>query len=497
MQSVEALPFDISAVIVVFVYICALMIIAFVCRIQNKGDTPEKFFLANRGLGLIVVIFTLYATQYSANTLLGFTGRTYRVGFSWLLTIQFFIAVIIFYLLYIPKLQKLAVKYRFITPNDYLMYRFGSKALVLIASVVMLVAMCNFLTAQLMAMGRILEGLVGPNFPEIDFYFYGAIFLAIIMVLYETIGGMLAVAWTDLIQGVILLVSFIILLFMTTQMYGGLSEASQLLQKRDEISALKLAVPNALGIREWISFILLMGLGAALYPQAIQRAYAAKSSKILYVGFACMLFFPFISALIAVVVGIIGAAYVSGLSGAQADQIVPVLMSQVMQSSTFGYWFVAIMFAGILAAMMSTADSLLLSISSVVTIDIYRGILNPQATDKQLARMGKILSWVLMAFLVWVAIQLRDTTLVKLLERKFDLLVQLAPAFLLGINWPSLKVKPVIWGLLIGLVIALFLAFCVNGKIWGFHAGLYALVVNFIIAIGASLLQQDRHTVNG
>ena len=86
----------------------------------------------------------------------------------------------------------------------------------------------------------------------------------------------------------------------------------------------------------------------------------------------------------------------------------------------------------------------------------------------------------------------------KHLARKFDLLVQLSPAFFLGLHWSGLRPRPVFVGLIAGLVIALGLAFGVSGKPWGIHAGLYGLPVNLVLAVGGSLLApKERPTVPG
>ena len=79
------------------------------------------------------------------------------------------------------------------------------------------------------------------------------------------------------------------------------------------------------------------------------------------------------------------------------------------------------------------------------------------------------------------------------MDRKFDLLVQLVPAFMLGIHWSGLKAGPTLAGLVAGLIVALSLAFgpfdaVVAGKAWGFHPGLYGLVVNVALAVVGSLV---------
>ena len=134
----------------------------------------------------------------------------------------------------------------------------------------------------------------------------------------------------------------------------------------------------------------------------------------------------------------------------------------------------------------------------MVTKDVYGGCFRCNATQAELTRVGKLCSWALIVFLVWLAIMLKDkASLISLIDRKFDILVQLVPAFMLGIRWGQLQAGPVVIGLVTGLLVSLALAFgpfdfVVAGKIWGFHPGLYGLLINLLIAVGGSLLLKDR-----
>ena len=135
----------------------------------------------------------------------------------------------------------------------------------------------------------------------------------------------------------------------------------------------------------------------------------------------------------------------------------------------------------------------MLSISSMFTKDIYSVHFSPTAPESGLTRIGKRCSWAVLAALAVLAILLKDqTSLSTLIDRKFDVLVQLVPAFMIGIHWPGLKTGPTLTGLVAGLIVALSLAFgpfdfVVGGKVWGFHPGLYGLAVNLAIAVGGSL----------
>ncbi|HIN30246.1 TPA: sodium:solute symporter family protein, partial [Candidatus Poribacteria bacterium] len=348
----EILPFGPAALTVIFLYILSLIGIGWIGYRAREDNSMKDFYLAGRGFGFLVLLLTLYATQYSGNTLFGFTGKTYRIGFSWVMSLHFMTAIIVCYLIFAPKLYHRAKQKGFITPVDFLDDRFRSNAISLIAAFVMIVALINYALAQLMAMGRAFQGLVSIN--PVQAYIYGVIFLAIIMGIYETLGGLRAVAWTDVIQGLILMCGFAIMLVLVFSKYGSIGIATEQIFRNADPEIVKKAMPpDWQRVREWLSYILVVGLGGALYPQAIQRIYAARSETVLRRSLTVMAFLPLTTTLIALIVGVMAIAHHPGLKGAQADQILMIICRQVQAGSTFGYWLVVLLFAAVLAAIMS------------------------------------------------------------------------------------------------------------------------------------------------
>lgn len=479
------LPFGFGAWLFFSAYLCSLLLLGWLGRKARKEDSLQDFYLAGRGFSFFVLFLTLYATQYSGNTVFGVTGASYRLGFPWLISVHYMLAIIVFMRTYAFKLQTLARSRNYVTPVDYLKDRFHSRLLATISSIVMIVALSNYLLAQLMTMGRALQGLAGPA-GDIA-YNYGVISLALIMVIYGTLGGLRAIAWTDVIQGSVLFVGFFVLLLLVINQFGPLSIATETIAQASDLD--KLERPNSSMLREWLSYIFLVGIGGALYPQFIQRIYSARTTQGLRQSFAVMAFMPFITALIAVIIGIYALAYIPGLEGAATDQALSSILRIVQEQSLFGYALVVLIFSAVLAALMSTADSAMLSISSMFIKDIYGVHIRPNASEQELTRLGKRCSWIVVGLLSLLAILLKEqTSLIGLLDRKFDLLVQLAPAFMLGIHWSGLRTGPVLIGLVLGIIIALTLAFgpfsfVVAGKVWGFHPGLYGLAVNLFYAI--------------
>tara|TARA_B100000953_G_scaffold80903_1_gene65928 strand:+ start:13810 stop:15291 length:1482 start_codon:yes stop_codon:yes gene_type:complete len=486
--------FDQTALIFIGIYLSTLIIIGFFGYHARQENTLKDFYLAGNGFGLVVISLTFYATQYSGNTLFGYSGMTYRIGYAWIMCVHFMTAIVACYLIFAPKLYKRARRYNYITPTDYLQHRFGSNSLNIVVTVIMVFVLSNYLLAQLMAMGRAMQGLSSAD-PNIA-YQQGVILLTLIMVIYGTLGGIRAVAWTDVIQGSILIVGLIVLLFMLFKQFGSISLATATIQQTQDFS--KINVPDANRIREWISYILIVGFGSTLYPQAIQRIYAARSEKILRQGLAFMAFAPLFTALIAVIIGIYAIAYVPGLEGTASDQVLTRILSIIQQNSILGYWLIVILYAAVLAAMMSTADSAMLSISSMLSKDIYSRFINENASEATLTLLGKLFSWCLIIILVWLAIYLSDkASLLKLLDRKFDLLIQLIPAFMLSIHWRGSQALPTFIGIIVGVFISLCLAygsfnFVHEGKVYGFHPGLIGLVINILITVIGSIFINRR-----
>ncbi len=484
------MPFGWGGIAFLVCYLMGLLFIGWLGGRARESNSLRDFYLGGKGVGMIVLLLTLYATQYSGNTMFGFSGKAYRVGFSWLTSVHFMTAIIVGYLLFAPGLHRLGKKHHFITPNDFLNHRYGHKGINIVAPVLMILALGNYLLAQLMAMGRALQGLT--TMPPQTAYVVGVVLLAVIMLVYETMGGFRAVAWTDVLQGLILMIGFSVLVFLIWTQFGGIAETTQKLMESTDSDRAKVLPPDPLGSRRWLSYVLIFGLGASLYPQAVQRIYAARSSKVLRNSLVAMVFLPLTTAWIAVLVGVTGAAHFPGLDGSQSDRILTIICREVQQSSALGYWLVVILFSAILGALMSTADSCMLTISSMTTKDLYLRFINPKATESQLTFMGKWLSWLVVGILAGVAIYLNSLstkpTLVKLLDLKFDMLVQLAPGFMLGMHWKRLHGRAVFWGLVAGLCVT----FALYGNTWvqssGFHQGLYGLLANLVVAVGLSLI---------
>ena len=294
----------------------------------------------------------------------------------------------------------------------------------LLANLLLVVAVSNYLLAQLVAMGHVTEGLSGGAVP----YWVGVVLLTMVVIVYETVGGMRAVAWTDCVQGLMLALGLVGLLVAVAPTPAHLEDLTRAVAATQPE---KVAVPSWEVCRTWFSTILLIGCSAAVYPHAIQRIYAARDLGALRRSFAIMVFLPLVTTGAVFMVGMFAIQELGAREAFEADQVVPLLLTEWSGRSPAMFLLTVTVITAVVAAIMSTADSVLLSLSSILAKDVVRPLLMPDASEAELTRTGKRVSWVVVAGLVAIALAPR-ITLWGLTEIKMEILAQVAPVFLLG-----------------------------------------------------------------
>jgi SSS family solute:Na+ symporter/sodium/pantothenate symporter len=474
----------VAALGLVGAYLVLLLYVGILARRARRSESMDDFYLAGRSLGPLVLFATLYATQYSGNSFLGYPGEAYRIGFAWVMSVGFMTAIIVCYLMIAPSLYRASRRLDLITPGDWLQHRFGSPSLTLTANLVSVVALANYLLAQLMAMGHVVAGFSGGAVP----YWMGVVGLTVVILIYETLGGMRAVAWTDAVQGALMLV-------------GLAGVLAAIIPSPDHLAAVtswiattapdKVAVPAPSVSASWISTLILIGFSGAVYPQAIQRIYAARSTRALKRGIATMVCMPHLTMIPLFLIGIISLRELSTLEGIAADQVMPLMLARWTAASP---WLLTAALAVVLAAIaaiMSTADSVLLTLSSMLAKDFLGATVLKRASDARLTQAGKLLSWAIVAALMVFALVPR-ITLWGLTELKMELLVQISPLFLLGLHWPRLRAGAGFAGLVAGLVISLGLPLSGYTRPFGLHDGTVGWMINLLLCVTLSRLAEAR-----
>lgn len=465
-----------GGIIFVGLYLFSLIGIGMAGRMARKENTLSDFYLAGRGMGVFVLFLTLYATQYSGNTMIGFAGKAYRGGYQSLVMVIFMSSIIGAYFLFAPKLFRLSKKHGFITTGDFIHHRFKNTVLTIIIVIISIFALGNYILTNLKAIGYIVVAATGGRVG----FAQGIILLSLIMVIYETLGGMRSVAWTDVIQGVLLLVGVILIFIVIQVEYGGMVTSAEIIKSQNPEF---FNPPNWTEKRLWISTIGLAFFGISVYPHAIQRIYAAKDEHTLKRSLQIMVFMPLITTMFMMVVGWVGLAQFPNLDPQGSEQITILMLQDIGYRIPAMGMMIVLFLSAAIAAIMSTVDSALLAISAMVTKDLY-GRLQPGKSQGELIRIGKIFSWLIMGLAVLLAIKLPQT-IWRLMEIKLELLCQIAPAIFLGLHLKRLSSRAVLYGVIIGTIVAVIITLhpLLPTKPLGIHAGIWGLLINVVVLV--------------
>lgn len=470
------LPVDLAFGAVLY---CVLLLVLGAMASSRRGKTLSEFVLAGRSLGFGLLLLTWFATQYSGNAFSGIPGQTFRDGLVLFMSVSFGVALVAGYLLFAPTLYRLSRQERFITPTDFLVQRFGSPVLQYISVAVFAAALLNFLLAQLMALGGAFDGLTSGEIP----YWLAVVVGGIVVAAYTTVGGMRAVAWTDAIQTVLMAVGLIVVV---TIIWLEVGRPDAVLRTVNLLHPELVANPGWTMSLTWLSNVILLMFGAPLYPQAIQRIYAARNLSAVRSTVATMAVVPLIVSTTAVFIGATGAALFPQMDPANADRVTFRVLRYIVESNVLLYYPALLVMIAIIAATMSTADSCLLSLSSILTKDILAKVKKLSAESaERLVRPVMIISLLLMVVVISLAMRPR-MTLWGLLIIKFEILMQLSPAFIFGtlherLHTRAVTVQDILPGLVFGLGFTLALYFSGNEIIGGLHAGTLGLAANYAI----------------
>lgn len=349
----------------------------------RTGSSPAEYFLAGGTLGRVVFPLTMFATLMSAFIFLGSAGFGYKHGMGWVALLGIEAIAGIPLALIGLKVWRVGREHGIITPTELVSTAYGSEAAKLAVLIVQFVWSVPYLAIQAMGGGLLFKTITGGSIS----FAQGAALITLITAIYLTMGGLRSVAWSDVLQGISMIVLLVAAL---VWLYPSLEPAAAT-QTLLETGHLKPA--GTLGFFTpgiWLSFLLMNTMAVIAYPQMFQRFLAAKDERAfrsLLVWWPAMVV---VAALVPVLLGVWGAAAMPGLES--PDQILPALLNKHVPDVVFG-----IIMGGALAAMMSTADSLVLTLSSVVSRDLYRDHVAPDASPTRETWVGRITAIVLLA----------------------------------------------------------------------------------------------------
>ncbi|NMB42224.1 MAG: sodium:solute symporter family protein [Firmicutes bacterium] len=462
---------------VIILYFILGTIVALRAR-RGMGRGLSEFFLANRAIGGIVAALTYSATTYSAFMLVGLAGLTYAGGVGALGFELIYLSGLVLVAFFGPRFWLVGKKYNYITPMEMLADRYQSKLLGAIAAIAAIIFLIPYSAVQLVGIGTLMGGLSGGAIPFVA----GLIVATVFAVSWAWIGGMRAVAWTDSMQALVMLTialfSVVLIVYRGFGGFGGLFSALE----TNYPQWLTMPGPGTPGYFNPHSFI---GLSMPWFffclsnPQVSQRLFIPKSLKHMRTMVMGFMIFGFIYTLISITWGFSARVLLPGL--ADADAATPSLLALEIVPKGVAL----IVMLGITAAAISTVNSIILTLSSMVSRDVFKR-LKPDADEDQELMVGKIFV-PLFAVAIFFFASLRLGLIVVLSVASSAGLLVMVPALIGTFFWKRGTAAGAITSILAGGFVAFFFQFSDIFPL-GWWPGVWSGIIATVLFIVVSLL---------
>jgi len=352
----------------------------------RRTESISDYFLGDRKLNKWVTALSAQASDMSGWLLLGLPGAAYLAGLSscWI-AVGLMAGTYLNWRFVAKRLRKYtAVSENIITLSDYLEYRFRDRSnlLRLVSALFILVFFLIYTSSGFVA-GAKLFGTVF-NFP----YKVALITGALVVVSYTFLGGFNAVCWTDFVQGTLIFFALLIVPIVGTVVAGGPAAVASTLTAADTDFFALLRAENGAGLAAAVVLVssLAWGLGYFGQPHILVRFMAIRSPDEISDARRVAMVWVVVSLAAAVVVGMVGRAYLEPrLEGTDSERVFLFMVTEMFPSVIAG-----VLLAAVLAAIMSTADSQLLVTTSAITEDFYKALFRKNAGETELVWVGRV-----------------------------------------------------------------------------------------------------------
>lgn len=342
----------------------------------NQGEAD--YLVAGRSMGPWIGGASIAATQMSAGTFVGTVGVHYLTGSSFMAAfIGIWVAFILSGFVLAPRLRRYVDKRGALTFPDFIADRFGPKIPRVVIVILLIGAYTVFLSAQYQAGGIVLGQVFDIS------YFWASTGLMIFVVLYTVVGGMTAVMRTDFIQQIVMAGAVLIGVPFAIRSAGGLGGLG---------ASLADAAPKftgwSYGWVDLLGFSMGFGFAALTAPVLLMRYYAMRDERACAQASVVAVLFTMLTFGGIAIIGMSMRVIRPGLSN-------PDTASTIFATDVLPPIVGALMLTAIIAAVLSTVDSVLLVIGPAVSHDIYAKMIRPQADEKERMRVNRIATVVL------------------------------------------------------------------------------------------------------
>jgi len=427
----------------IIVYLVVLIVIGAAAARRMKG--LDDFVLGGRSIGPVAAAISERASGESSWFLLGLPGAAYALGFTEFWSV-IGIAFGIFFswrFLALP-LRRETEKYGALTIPDYFEARFGdkSRSLRIVSMGIIIFFYTLYVAAQFVGGGKLLNAAFGLD-PT-----WGLVVTAVVVMLYTLLGGFLAVVWTDVVQGFMMAFVALILPILAVIKMGGPGEA---VARLNDVGGTFSMTMDAGKTGQALIFGVMLGslswgLGYLGQPHLLTRYMAIKRPADIRKGTMIAMIWVLVAYWGAAMIGITGAGLFE-TPLADQEQVMPLLARELLPG-----WIAGLMLAGAIAAMMSTADSQLIVVTSSVVEDFYVKLLGIKKDPRTLVLISRIATIVIAAIALVLAFKNTDLIFNLVSYAWSGLGASFGPPLLLSLRWKGTTLQGVLAGMIVGAV---------------------------------------------
>ena len=456
------------------IYVTVVVVLGLVAT-RRAGSSPDEYFLAGRALGPAVLFMALFGTNATSFVLVGIPGLSYRMGVGVFGLNAAIIALVIpltFWAVGSPA-RRLGRKYGALTPADLYARHLGSRAVGIALFLLFTAYTVPYMVQAVKSAALILAESSGGRVPQ---WAAGLGVMAVALV-YTSLGGMRATAWTNVFQGALFLGFMVAAFFLVSSSLGGLTSAMERVRATDP-ELLRVGTGGLFEPRGWVSWAMVLGLTSIGFPHMLVRLMSASDERALKQ--VCRLY-PIALVLLwvpAVLIGVWGAAAFPGLEN--SDKVFHLMMAEHLPPALGFLGFLAV-----LAVVMSTLDAQVLTLGSMVVRDVLEPLGKARPTTE--VRAGRRFA-IVVAVVVYALAISWDESIFEISRKAFEGYTTLFPTLLMGMRWKRFTASGALWSLGVGNAV-LVLGWIGWWPTFGFLPTVWAVLTGFVAGVVASLVK--------
>ena len=455
--------------LVLGLYAVGMIIIAVSTRRRSKSIN-DFLHGGKKGINGWMTAFAYGTTYFSAVVFIGYAGqfgRSFGLASVWIGIGNAIIGSLFAWMVLAKRTKNMTVRLGAKTMPDFFYKRYGSKSLKLVSAIIIFVFLIPYSASVYNGLSSLFEIIF-----NIDGWIVMLI-LAVLTALYLFLGGYFATALSDFIQGIIMLVGVIVMVILFL-CHPNVNWDLSSIVSNPNLNWFTFSSTNT-GFYgntvTLISLIFLTSFGVWALPQTIHKYYSVRDGKAVKQGMVVSTAFAFVIGFGAYFVGALSSLFPE-VASVSTGNVIPILLSIVIPTGLIGVISVLI-----LSASMSTLSSVSLASASVVAIDIYKGGINKNASEKHVNNIMRFLCLVFVLISVVLAILNQYFNFAAIAQLMGISWGTLAGCFIgpyvLGVIWKKVT-KPAVWTSIIGalvLTVALTLIFGYDKAAWSCSLG--------------------------